>query len=103
MLNSKQLKAAEKLTPELFLKQVLCGPYEIVDRNNIFRVSDKLVLQEISKSVDVDCCKNIDDFKAKLQHGKPNLLVDVNLLNTVLLKEIIAASSQTKNIILGDL
>lgn len=102
MSDKKQQKILGKIAPELFLKQVLSGSYELVENNNVYYVDDAVVLQEIVKSTDVDLCRTIDDFKSKLVLGKPNLLIDRNLLNKVLLKELAATSSQSKNIILGD-
>ena len=102
MLSQKQQKFAEKIIPEMFLAQVLSEIYETVENNHVYRIDDKVILENISKSVDVDLCRNIDEFKDKLERGKPNLLIDANLINKTLLREMLASSSQMKNIILGD-
>ncbi len=102
MLSQKQQKSAEKFAPEMFLAQVLSENYETIENNHIYRVEDNVILENIGKSVDVDFCRNIDEFKDKLEHGKPNLLIDANLINKTLLREILKSSSQIKNIILGD-
>lgn len=103
MLDAQKHKIAGKIAPELFLKQTLSEPYEMIESCRIFHISDMVSIREIMKSVDVDYCKTVDEFKNKLEQGKPNLLINTNLINSILLKEIVSASSQTKNILLGDL
>lgn len=103
MVETGENKMIETIIPETFLKKCLSGVYENIGLCRVFNIKDALDLEYVAKSKEVDVCNSIEQFKNNLEDSsQSNLLVSANLINLVLLRKILEATSQNKNILYGD-
>lgn len=93
-------KKLDIISSEMFLKQILSGPYETVGGCRVFIIDREADIKEAARSDKVAVCADIAAFKQNLgSTGAPNVMISQHLLNRTLLTQLAEASSSEKNII----